>query len=172
MTSLLEDYKSLVAKHEGRIASLESGTMDFIFTEEAFSRALDASRMDGIILGTLRRELEVKDREIVRLKQLLAEESATSKDVMSDVVTTLLQKNKPDKIIRHEVWRNEHGNSEEGPCFVCRTTLRRDKIWHCSHIEPKCKGGLYVVANLVPCCVDCNSAMRSRNLFEYKASLK
>ena len=58
-------------------------------------------------------------------------------------------------------------------CFSCKTTqIVRDTInWHLGHVNAKRYGGYYNVENLRPVCTDCNSKMKTRNMYEYMESM-
>lgn len=69
---------------------------------------------------------------------------------------------------RHEVWEKYHGNAETGVCYTCGTQVpRRNKGWHCSHVQALARGGSNEVENLRVCCAHCNLSMHTTNLYLY-----
>jgi len=60
--------------------------------------------------------------------------------------------------LRNEVWDKYIGKDRAfAQCQNCQDIeLDKTKIWHCSHIVAKAKGGELSADNLVPLCVDCN----------------
>jgi len=71
----------------------------------------------------------------------------------------------PSKV-RMEVWKNHCGDSFSGACFCCRANIDYHS-WHASHVISVNSGGGDEVGNLRPCCLGCNQAMGTMNLFSY-----
>ena len=69
---------------------------------------------------------------------------------------------------RHEVWEKYHGDAEQGICYTCGNQVqRRNKGWHCSHVQALARGGSNEVENLRVCCAHCNLSMHTTNLYLY-----
>ncbi len=78
------------------------------------------------------------------------------------------QRKRIPKKLREEVWIKYNKDSETGICYCCRNIVQRRKYgWHCSHVNPVCKGGEDILSNLRVCCSDCNLKMGSQNMYEY-----
>jgi hypothetical protein len=72
------------------------------------------------------------------------------------------------KKIKEAVWEAQFGDSLNGECFCCRKTLRIMDAWHAGHIVASCMGGTDTPDNLRAVCIECNLAMGSENMNDFK----
>jgi hypothetical protein len=72
------------------------------------------------------------------------------------------------KDIRSQVWEATFGRSYDGECKVCHCHLDVQEF-DVGHIISKAKGGSDVLENLRPICRRCNGAMKTTNMYAYKA---
>jgi hypothetical protein len=58
-------------------------------------------------------------------------------------------------------------------CFSCKSVqiVRDTTNWHLGHVNAKRYGGNYNAENLRPVCTDCNSKMKTRNMYEFMESM-
>jgi 5-methylcytosine-specific restriction endonuclease McrA len=78
-------------------------------------------------------------------------------------------KAKITKEMREQIWEAYMGNCAKGPCPVCQKREIRMTDFSAGHIIAEACGGPTDVSNLMPICGNCNSRMRTENLFEYAA---
>lgn len=71
------------------------------------------------------------------------------------------------KAIRDAVWMRDVGNSKSGKCYVCERIIT-DDLYETGHIISRYHEGSDDFNNLRVVCVQCNKAMGTRNLEEYK----
>jgi len=73
------------------------------------------------------------------------------------------------KMIRGQVWKNQHGNSIKGYCYCCTKELDAFDTWSAGHIVSRACGGPNIVTNLRPVCISCNTSMGTENMYDFKA---
>jgi hypothetical protein len=75
---------------------------------------------------------------------------------------------------RIKLWLKFFQWNRVGICTCCKVkkmdALRSD--WHSGHKIAKAKGGLKILQNLQPICVDCNISMGTTSIIDYSRSLK
>lgn len=82
------------------------------------------------------------------------------------------------KTIRELLWKKYFGDSSEGICPICKTTIFRDRRsrnhksneYHAGHIISVKNGGENSIENLLPICPQCNQKMKSQNMDIYLQS--
>ncbi len=72
------------------------------------------------------------------------------------------------KDIQGRVWKQHFRDLGHGPCPVCEEEIDVFQF-QVGHIQARAKGGPDTLDNLLPICGPCNNAMRTTNLFAYKA---
>ena len=78
---------------------------------------------------------------------------------------------KINKKRRREVWEKRNGySSTQGTCFVCKQGISIHDF-ECGHIESVFYGGGIELSNLEPICRECNKAMGTENLLDYKKKM-
>lgn len=78
---------------------------------------------------------------------------------------------KINKKRRREVWEKRNGpSSTQGPCFVCQQNISIHDF-ECGHVESVFYGGGIGLSNLEPICRECNKAMGTENLEDYKKKM-
>lgn len=65
--------------------------------------------------------------------------------------------------IRGAVWAKTNGR-----CWYCGWRMNPFVNFTVDHVQPRAAGGKDNLANLVPCCRDCNSAKGTRSLLEFR----
>ena len=74
--------------------------------------------------------------------------------------------------LRRLVWHTYIGESiGRAPCTCCEVTLISQLSFHCGHVISEKDGGSMSIDNLRPICQNCNSSMRTKNMFAFKAML-
>jgi len=71
------------------------------------------------------------------------------------------------KAIRDAVWMRDVGNSKNGECYVCKRFIT-DDLYETGHIISRSNNGSDDFDNLRVVCVQCNKAMGTRDLEEYR----
>lgn len=85
-----------------------------------------------------------------------------------------LESNKPnkrrpiDKNIRNVIWQKYNKNSLSGKCYVCKRPITHD-YFEVGHNKAVSKGGKDNITNLRPICSNCNRAMGTMAIEQYKA---
>ena len=70
---------------------------------------------------------------------------------------------------RRLVWKTYFGDVWSHPCYCCnKVMLEALGSWHRAHVKSKCTGGSDHLNNLRPICAQCNSEMRTSNLYKFK----
>lgn len=75
--------------------------------------------------------------------------------------------NRPPKNVRYAVWRKYFKNNTNGRCFVCRQPLRIENF-EAGHVTALAKGGNNHISNLRVVHSECNNAMGTQNMEDYK----
>ena len=73
------------------------------------------------------------------------------------------------KMMRGQVWKNQHGNSIKGYCYCCTKELDAFDSWSVGHIVARACGGPDNTVNLRPVCISCNTSMGTENMYDFKA---
>ena len=71
------------------------------------------------------------------------------------------------KAIRDAVWMRDVGNFKNGKCYVCKRFIT-DDLYETGHIKSRDNNGSDDFDNLRVVCVQCNKAMGTRDLEDYK----
>lgn len=72
------------------------------------------------------------------------------------------------KAVKDLVWNKYIGaNKTEGPCYVCRQTIRITRF-HAGHNKAQSKGGSDRIENLRPICSTCNTSMGTTSIEVFK----
>lgn len=84
---------------------------------------------------------------------------------------------KKDKIsagMKSDVWEQYIGRVYDAKCFCCdyRDISCRSDGFEAGHVIAEARGGPTVLENLRPICSSCNMRMGTKNLFDYKDTLK
>ena len=77
------------------------------------------------------------------------------------------------KALRIQVWNKEFTeNVGKSFCKCCEITEITQLKFHCGHIIAEAMGGTTTLNNLTPICESCNKSMSTKNLHDFKATLK
>ena len=75
--------------------------------------------------------------------------------------------------IKKLVWNTNIGeNIGKSKCMCCNSTDITQISFHCGHIIAESNGGETTVSNLKPICQNCNSSMKTKNMYDFMNSLK
>ncbi len=72
-----------------------------------------------------------------------------------------------DKNIRNVIWQKYNKNSLSGKCYVCKRPITHDHF-EVGHNKAVAKGGKDNITNLRPICSNCNRAMGTMSIEQYK----
>jgi 5-methylcytosine-specific restriction endonuclease McrA len=72
--------------------------------------------------------------------------------------------------MRNDVWTKRNDKLLIGKCHVCQEDINYHNF-HCGHIISEKNGGLILLDNLEPICMQCNLTMGTENLIDYKNKL-
>jgi len=77
------------------------------------------------------------------------------------------------KALKIQVWNKAFTeNVGKSFCKCCEITEITQLKFHCGHIIAEAMGGPTTLNNLTPICKSCNKSMRTKNLYDFKATLK
>jgi len=72
--------------------------------------------------------------------------------------------NKISQSLRQQIWFKYSNNKLNIKCICCNLNEINSFNFECGHIDPKSKGGLCNINNLVPICSLCNKSMGNTNM--------
>ena len=111
-------------------------------------------------------------------KMLFSYDSTTRKKMLAHFIGWMnkqeqIQPQQPrkqiPKMMRGQVWKNQHGNSIKGSCYCCTRELDAFDSWSVGHIVARACGGSDSVTNMRPVCISCNTSMGTENMYDFKA---
>ena len=75
--------------------------------------------------------------------------------------------------IKKLVWNTNIGEEiGKAKCVCCKSTDITQMSFNCGHVIAEANGGKTIVSNLKPICQNCNSSMKTKNMFEFMKTLK
>lgn len=74
--------------------------------------------------------------------------------------------------MRQMVWSLNMGPPKAIPCPCCEYTKIDPFNFECGHIKAESKGGETTIKNLKPICSQCNKSMGTKDLNQFKKSLR
>jgi 5-methylcytosine-specific restriction endonuclease McrA len=97
-------------------------------------------------------------------------------DVEESYIEEKIVKTKTKSIsitIKRLVWNTNIGEEVgKAKCMCCNVTYITQMSFNCGHIIAKANGGKTIVSNLKPICKNCNSSMKTKNMYEFMKTLK
>jgi hypothetical protein len=79
-------------------------------------------------------------------------------------IPELNSENKISQSLRQQIWFKYSNNKLNIKCLCCSLNEINSFNFECGHIDPKSKGGLCNINNLVPICSLCNKSMGNTNM--------
>jgi hypothetical protein len=79
-------------------------------------------------------------------------------------IPQLNSENKISQSLRQQIWFKYSNNKLNIKCICCNLNEINSFNFECGHIDPKSKGGLCNINNLVPICSLCNKSMGNTNM--------
>jgi 5-methylcytosine-specific restriction endonuclease McrA len=123
---------------------------------------------DNIMIWQLSKTLD----DCVAFQQVVKSKLAIPKKNIDEMF-----KKEENKVVKHKsipkktreaLWTTQFGETTKGVCYCCRNEITALGTWHAGHAVAQINGGRDTVDNLRAICLQCNLAMGTENMEDFK----